>query len=99
MTKLGILGKIANMEIIAATEASNKFGHLLDMARAEPVTIEKQGRAVVVMMAIEEYERMEAALERIAQHRLAQSIADMEAGNTIPARDVFAELKNKYGDE
>jgi len=33
-------------EIVGATEASNRFGQLLDMARSEPVTIEKKGGAV-----------------------------------------------------
>jgi len=31
---------------------------LIDMARAEPVAIEKHGRAVVVVIAFEEYERL-----------------------------------------
>ena len=87
------LGIMANMEKIAATDASNRFGQLLDMARAEPVTIEKQGREVAVMLAVEEYRRMEAELEGNAKRRLQQSIADMEAGNLQSAEEVLAELK------
>ncbi len=34
------------------------FGRLIDLARAEPVMIAKHGRAVVVVMAVEEYERL-----------------------------------------
>jgi len=41
--------------------AKNGFGRLLDSARAEPVVIEKHGRAVVVVLAIEEYERLVGA--------------------------------------
>lgn len=46
------------MQRIAAREAKNSFGRLIDMARAEPVAIEKHGRAVVVVVAFEEYERL-----------------------------------------
>lgn len=46
------------MQRISARDAKNGFGRLIDMARAEPVAIEKHGRAVVVVIAFEEYERM-----------------------------------------
>lgn len=48
------------MKSMSAKDAKNGFGLLLDTARAEPVTIEKHGRGVVVVMAIEEYERLAA---------------------------------------
>ena len=37
-------------------DAKNGFGLLLDTARAELVTIEKHGRAVAVVIAVEVYE-------------------------------------------
>ena len=43
-----------------ATKAKNEFGLLLDTARSQPVGIEKNGRAVAVVLSIEEFERMEA---------------------------------------
>jgi prevent-host-death family protein len=46
------------MKIMSAKDAKNGFGLLLDTARAEPVTIEKHGRPVVVVMACEEFERL-----------------------------------------
>lgn len=46
------------MQRISARDAKNGFGRLIDMARAEPVAIEKHGRAVVVVVAFEEFERM-----------------------------------------
>ncbi len=48
------------MQTISAKEAKYHFGKLIDMARAEPVTVEKHGRAVVVVLAVEEYERLKA---------------------------------------
>lgn len=46
------------MKTMSAKDAKNGFGRLIDIARAEPVTIEKHGRGVVVMVAVEEYERL-----------------------------------------
>ena len=34
------------------------FGRLIDLVRIEPVTVEKHGRPVVVVMAVGEYERL-----------------------------------------
>jgi len=46
------------MKTMSAREAKNAFGLLIDTARAEPVIIEKHGRGVVVVVAVEEYERL-----------------------------------------
>ena len=48
------------MKSVSAREAKYGFGKLIDTARAEPVTVEKHGRAVVVVLAVEEYERLKA---------------------------------------
>ncbi len=49
------------MKCVSAKDAKNGFGRLLDTARAEPVVIEKHGRPVIVVLAIEEYERLVGA--------------------------------------
>lgn len=46
------------MKSMSAKEAKNGFGLLLDTARAEPVVIAKHGRPVVVVLSVEEYERL-----------------------------------------
>lgn len=46
------------MQTQSARDAKYNFGRLIDTARAEPVTVEKRGRAVVVVIAVEEYERL-----------------------------------------
>ena len=52
------------MHRISARDAKNGFGKLIDMARAEPVAIEKYGRSVVIVMAVEEYERLSGKIEK-----------------------------------
>ena len=46
------------MHSMSAKDAKYGFGHLIDLARAEPVVVEKHGRPVVVVLAVEEYERL-----------------------------------------
>jgi prevent-host-death family protein len=53
------------MKTMSAREAKNAFGLMIDTARAEPVLIEKHGRGVVMVIAVEEYERMSASRRRI----------------------------------
>ncbi|EGJ33785.1 MULTISPECIES: type II toxin-antitoxin system prevent-host-death family antitoxin [Moorena] len=45
------------MKTLGASEAKNRFGELLDLARREPVKITKKGRNVAVVISIEEFER------------------------------------------
>jgi prevent-host-death family protein len=46
------------MKSLSAKDGKYNFGRLIDMARAEPVVIEKHGRPVVVVLAVEEYQRL-----------------------------------------
>lgn len=48
------------MLTLSAKDAKYGFGRLIDLARAEPVAVAKHGRPVVVVMAVEEYERLRA---------------------------------------
>lgn len=59
---IGAIGAMREsaMKIMSAREAKNGFGLMIDTARAAPVLIEKHGRGVVVVMSVEEYERLKA---------------------------------------
>jgi prevent-host-death family protein len=46
------------MQTMSARDAKNSFGLLLDRARAEPVQVEKHGRPVVVVVSVEEFQRL-----------------------------------------
>ncbi len=49
------------MKEIAAREAKNRFGHLLDTAQSTPVCVTKKGRPVGVVMSMEQYRRLQGA--------------------------------------
>ena len=54
------------MKEIAARDAKNRFGRLIDAAQSGPVRVTKNGRAVGVMMSVQQYERLRgAAWERL----------------------------------
>ena len=46
------------MKAISAREAKYNFGCMIDTARAEPVIVEKHGRPVVVVLAVEKYKKL-----------------------------------------
>jgi len=43
---------------VAATEAKNRLGAILDDAQREPVVIRRQDRAIAVVLSMADYERL-----------------------------------------
>ena len=48
------------MKTVAATEAKNRLGSILDDAQREPVVIRRQDRDIAVVLSMAEYERLRA---------------------------------------
>ena len=48
------------MKALTAKDAKCGFGRLIDLARAKPVAVAKHGHPVVVVMAVEDFERLKA---------------------------------------
>ena len=46
------------MAEISATDAKNRFGQMLEMAQAEPVHVQKNGRDVAVVLSPEQYRKL-----------------------------------------
>jgi prevent-host-death family protein len=55
-----------------AKEAKNNFGRLLDEARISPVSINKNGKRVAVLMSIEDYEEERASPELLKELELSK---------------------------
>lgn len=73
------------MTRMSANSAKARFGELLDTARREPVTIQKHGRSVVVVMSIEDYEELEAL-------KLSRLRAEIDEGQEALERGDFVEV-------
>ena len=71
------------MRTMSAKDAKNHFGELLLEAQKAPVTIEKNGRPVAVLLSIDEHE----AAEKMKLERLRSMIA--EADDAIARGEEF----------
>ena len=89
-------------KVVSATEASNKFGRLIDEASRglSMFVITRMGRASVVVLGIEQYRKLLEDLE-IAQEQanpefqalLAAAQEDIELGRTL----TLEELDEEFG--
>lgn len=84
------------MLILPAAEAKNNFGKMIDTAQREPITIEKKGRAVAVVLSMEEYAKLEAleteywvkrALEASKEGYVGQEESDKLIQELLNAKD------------
>ena len=83
------------MKGTAATEAKNKFGHLIEMAMTEPVAIEKKGRPVAVLISFTEYQRLTALEDRYWGDRAVKALK----GGFLTEAENIKWLKGKLGAE
>ncbi len=82
------------MKAMTAKDAKNRFGELMDTVQREPVTIEKHGRPVAVVLSEVEYEKMK--LERL-RAMLAVGEAQLDRGEGTDGEEFFEELRQgKY---
>lgn len=49
------------MKTVAATEAKNRLGAILDAAQREPIVIRRQDRDIAVLLSIADYDRLRSA--------------------------------------
>jgi len=64
--KLGKFRKIRDMKVSSA-EFQKQFGSLADKALTEPVTITRNGRDRLVLLSVEEYERLRRRDRRVVR--------------------------------
>jgi len=82
------------MKAVTAKDAKNRFGELMDTVQREPVSIEKHGRPVAVVLSEVAYERMK--LEHL-QAMLAVGEAQLDRGEGIEGEEFFEQLRQgKY---
>ena len=82
------------MKAVTAKDAKNRFGELMDTVQREPVSIEKHGRPVAVVLSEVAYEKMK--LEHL-QAMLAVGEAQLDRGEGIDGKEFFDALRQgKY---
>lgn len=71
------------MITIAAREAKTRFGELLDNAQRGPVTIEKHGRRVAVMLSATEYDELMAIKRQQLLAEVQVGLEQLDRGEGI----------------
>ncbi|MBB5518646.1 type II toxin-antitoxin system prevent-host-death family antitoxin [Amphiplicatus metriothermophilus] len=77
------------MSRVAAVDAKNRFGELLNAALREPVTVEKHGKPVAVVVSKEEYDELLSAKLALLKIDIERGLADIEAGRTLEGEAVM----------
>lgn len=73
------------MESVTSTEAAKNFGGITDRAKRAPIQITSHRRPQIVMLPVEEYERLRRLDRRvIATAALPQDLRDAIAGSEAP---------------
>ena len=80
------------MVTMPSTKAKTHFGALLDIAQREPVTIEKKGRPVAVVISESDYEAYQNLKLEALQRDLMDGIAQANQGKVIDSDAAFKEL-------
>lgn len=80
------------MKTMPSAEAKTHFGALLDVAQREPVTIEKKGRPVAVIMSENEYETYQALKIEALQRDLTAGIKQADRGELLNSDEAFEGL-------
>jgi prevent-host-death family protein len=77
------------MKTVASTEAKSNFGALLDSAQRGPVTIEKKGRPVAVLISYEDYQQHEILKLESLCNDLMAGIRQADKGELIDGEQAF----------
>ncbi|WP_421928325.1 type II toxin-antitoxin system Phd/YefM family antitoxin [Neoaquamicrobium sediminum] len=76
------------MKSFSASDAKNRFGHLIDTAQAEPVLVMRRGRDVAIVMSPEKFRRMAEA----ARGKVNPAVARLHAESTKRWSSVYVAL-------
>jgi prevent-host-death family protein len=77
------------MAAFTATDAKNKFGQVLEMARAEPVRIQKNGRDVAIVLSPEQYAALQ---EGTAQPKVRPAVEALMARSIERRKSLYEAL-------
>ena len=83
------------MHKISAHEAKARFGQLLELARDEPVVIEKHGRGVAVVISKEEFDAVQDLKLQNLRMEIQKGLDDLNMGRST---DVDSENIQAFAD-
>ena len=72
------------MKTVAAKDAKNRFGQLIDDAQRQPVTVEKNGRPFVVVQSFEDFQIAQQLKMTSLRDAINEARADYAEGRGMP---------------
>ena len=81
------------METLNASDAKREFGELLMKAQRGPVSINKNGKPIAVLVSAIEYQVIEMMKQSYLKSAIQEGLADLEAGNVQPGKDAFDDVR------
>lgn len=84
------------MQTISANKAKTHFGDMLLQAQREPIQINKHGKAVAVIISVDEYQEIEGLKLAMLQARAKQAMVDIDSGNIKDGDTFFDGLDAEY---
>jgi prevent-host-death family protein len=76
------------MESLSANEAKTHFGDLLLKVQREPIQINRNGKAIAVVLSVNDYLNLESLKMLYLKTRVEQAKEDIAAGRIVDG-DVF----------
>lgn len=80
------------MKSLNANEVKTQFGDVLLQVQREPLQINRNGKAVAVMLSMEDYQMMDEIKLRILKEKIARAEADIARGDVMDGDAFFAQL-------
>lgn len=80
------------MEILSANEAKTHFGDLLLKVQREPIQINRNGKAVAVVLSIEDFQELERLKLQQLQIRVEQAQDAINQNETVEGDILFNEV-------
>ena len=85
------------MKTIAAKEAKNRFGQLIDDAQRQPVTVEKNGRPFVVVQSFEDFQMAQQLKMASLRSAIDEARTEFAEGRGMPFDQAAVKKINTAG--
>lgn len=82
------------MESLSANAAKTHFGDLLLKVQREPVQINRNGKAIAVVLSIDDYQNLETLKMNVLKNRVAKAKEDILAGRISDSEPFYDDLLN-----
>jgi len=90
--------KEVEMEALSANEAKTHFGDLLLKVQRQPVQINRNGKAVAIVLSIDDYQNLEALKINLLKNRVEQAREDITKGHITDGDLFFDDLLDEKFD-